>query len=161
MKPKYNTIGTTRDRIHDRLHSPQTFAEKKTTKPHPCFQETMQEGPVLNHSLNPDRRTDTCTKDPKCISETEAFAYLPAIPTLIKTPFPCPPVTPRACTNSYAAADRCTLGQALAATTELAVAICAQTRTERERERLSPSLSQSNLGTHSLQLCCIFPRALH
>jgi hypothetical protein len=117
---------------------------KKPQKPHPCFQETMQEGPVLNHSLNPDRRTYTCRKDPKCISETEAFAYLPAIPTLIKTPFPCPPVTPRACTNSYfAAADRCTLGQAFAATTELAVALCAQTRTERERERLSLSLSHN------------------
>lgn len=145
MKPKYITIGTTRDRIHDRLHSPQTFADKKTTKPHPCFQETMQEGPVLNHSLNPDRRTYTCRKEPKCISETEAFAYLPAIPTLIKTPFPCPPVTARACTNSYfAAADRCTLGQAFAATTELAVALCAQTRRERERELLSLSLSPSH-----------------
>jgi hypothetical protein len=132
------------DRIHDRLHSPQTFAEKKTTKPHPCFQETMQGGPVLNHSLNPDRRTYTCRKDPKCISETEAFAYLPAIPTLIKTPFPCPPVTARACTNSYfAAADRCTLGQAFAATTELALALCAQTRRERERERLSLSLTHN------------------
>jgi hypothetical protein len=113
-----------------------------------CREKNHKASPLLSRNnagrispqplVDPDRRTYTCRKDPKCISETEAFAYLPAIPTLIKTPFPCPPVTARACTNSYfAAPDRCTLGQAFAATTELAVALCAQTRTERDCLSLS------------------------
>jgi len=90
MKQKYITIGTTRGKIHDTLHSPQTFAEKKTTKASPLLSRNNAGRTSPQPLVEPRQTNIYMQKGPKMHLRNRSFCLLTSHPDSNKDAIPLP-----------------------------------------------------------------------